>query len=362
MKGDAQGYAMDSDWFGNEGTTPEDRGYAGSRFSDVQKAIFDDPYQPVWGAPGAPPLPQYKSTLHSLLAGILPWKMRYQFRAAAERTLESGADLRWGHNRKGFRRLIHPNGICLTGRWEITADTPYTGYFRKGSRALVVARYSTCCDECRRGHSRSLSMVGKLFPTDDPDHREPVRTANFILQHDIGGIFTDFINDVELRNAADVTALRRGSGIWAFAVTGIVLRLANTMPTIRQLYQVAELGKPSGTLTRAPQFMHLLMDGTQPRILGDALDFRDEIMAQIYDRGDPAPKRTLTFNIEVTDHGESYGSVARQRWTFRKWRTIGTVIFDRAAASYNGDHVLHFNHPIWREDRNDPATATRVDE
>jgi hypothetical protein len=24
--------------------------------------------------------------------------------------------------------------------------------------------------------------------------------------------------------------------------------------------------------------------------------------------------------------------------------------------------VLHFNHPTWRDDRNDPATATRVKE
>jgi len=27
---------------------------------------------------------------------------------------------------------------------------------------------------------------------------------------------------------------------------------------------------------------------------------------------------------------------------------------------YNGDFVIHFNHPTWRQDRNDPATATRI--
>jgi hypothetical protein len=27
----------------------------------------------------------------------------------------------------------------------------------------------------------------------------------------------------------------------------------------------------------------------------------------------------------------------------------------------NGDSVIHFNHPTWREDRNDPKTATRID-
>ena len=28
-------------------------------------------------------------------------------------------------------------------------------------------------------------------------------------------------------------------------------------------------------------------------------------------------------------------------------------------ASYNGDFVIHFHHPHWREDRNDPATTAR---
>ena len=49
--------------------------------------------------------------------------------------------------------------------------------------------------------------------------------------------------------------------------------------------------------------MRLLVDPAQPRIAGEALDFRDEIMAQIFDPGDPVAKRTLTFHIEVTDEG-----------------------------------------------------------
>ena len=186
-----------------------------------------------------------------------------------------------------------------------------------------------------------------------------MRTANFITQQDIGGDRSDFINDVESRNAGDVTALRRGSGVWGFLVTGLVFQAVDAMPAVRQLYPIAELGKPKAEPTRAPQFMRLLVAPEQPRIQGDALDFRDEIMAQIYDRGDPAPKRKLTFRIEVTDDGESHGLPVRLRWSFRNWRPVGTIVFTRAAASYNGDHVLHFSHPTWRQDRNDPATATR---
>jgi hypothetical protein len=106
--------------------------------------------------------------------------------------------------------------------------------------------------------------------------------------------------------------------------------------------------------------MRLLVAPEQPRIPGAGLDFRDEIMAQIFDKGDPFPKRTLTFNIEVTDEGETSGPVIRERRTFRNWRRIGSMVFDNAVISYNGDSVIHFNHPSWRADRNDPATATRI--
>jgi hypothetical protein len=101
----------------------------------------------------------------SVLQGILFFGRRYLFRQAAERAVDSHADLRWGPIGKGFRRLIHPNGIFLTGLWEITEDTDYSGYFRKNSQALVAGRYSTCCSETNRGQVRSLALVGKLFPT-----------------------------------------------------------------------------------------------------------------------------------------------------------------------------------------------------
>jgi hypothetical protein len=204
-------------------------------------------------------------------------------------------------------------------------------------------------------------MVGKLFPTTDPAHAAPLRTANFITQQDIGGARTDFINDAELRNAPDTTVSRRGGGVPILLVTGAVFAKADRQPSVRQLYPIAELGKPPNQATRAPAFMRLIVVPTQQRIEGDLLDFRDEIMAQIFDKGDPAPKRTLTFLIEVTDEGVTTGTQLRQRRTFQNWRRIGTLTFDDAVVSYNGDRVIHFNHPTWRENRNDPSTATRIE-
>jgi hypothetical protein len=85
-------------------------------------------------------------------------------------------------------------------------------------------------------------------------------------------------------------------------------------------------------------------------------------MAHIYDKGDPRPKRALEFDIEVTDEGTTRGPQVYERRTFRNWRRIGRIRFTEAVASYNADFVIHFNHPTWRDDPDDPATATRVGE
>ena len=351
---------MENEYFGTEEITQEDRAYSGSRFSEVREALFANPYQKIWGRADQPPLPIYRVTLSSVLRGILPLGQRYIFRQATERAVDSHADLRWGADGKGFRRLLHPNGVCLTGLWEITEETGYSGYFSKGSRALAVGRYSTCCTETRRGHTRSLALVGKLFPTTDANHGQALQTASFITQQDIAGDDTDHINDAELRNAPDVHAVRRGSGVPIFLITGLLFQRVDKEPSHRQLYQIAELGKPKSEPTRSPRFMRLLVTPEQPRIEGPALDFRDEVMAQIFDRGDATPKRTLTFDIEVTNEGSTHGTALSQHRTFGNWHRIGRLTFDDAVVSYNGDFVIHFNHPTWRDDENDAATATRV--
>jgi hypothetical protein len=344
--------------FGIEGLATEDREYLGSRYADVRDAMFANPYQPVWRGPGG--MPMYTVSLRKMLFGLLPAARRSMFAQASARIIDSRADLRWGPDRRGYRRLVHPNGICLFGRWHISAPTMYSGYFQQASEALVVARYSSCCDATRRGQSRSLSMVAKLFPTTDPNHPQPLRTANLMTQQDLGGGTEHYINDVELLNAPSTHSWRRGSGLPIFIATGMIFNLVEREPTIRQLYEIAELGKPVEEPTRAPSFLRLCVATDQPRIGGDGLDFRDEIMHQLFDPGDPMPKRTLTFTIDVTDDGETRGAAAYHVRTFRGWQRIGTLIFDSAVASYNTDFVLHFHHPTFRTDRNDPSTGTRV--
>jgi len=346
--------------FGIERITAKDRAYNGSRFSDVCDAIFAEPYQKIWGRDGEPPLPFVEPTLSSLLRRNLPLGQPY-FGQAAKRTVDSHADLRWGPDGKGFRRLIHPNGVCLTGLWEITEPTEYTGYFRKDSHALVVGRYSTGANT-KRGELRAQALAGKLFPTTDPSHPKPLRTANFFAMEDIAGENTRYVNDADLRSAPNVTPWRSGKAgpFLALAVAGVVFTLVDKTASMRQLYPIAELGKPLEERTRAPLFMRLLASSEQPRIEGDGLDIRDEILAQIYDKGDPVPKRKLIFHIEVTDEGTRRDILGFVRCSFKNWRRIGKLTFDNAVASYNGDRVLHFNHPGWRDDQNNPATANRA--
>jgi hypothetical protein len=250
---------MDPTHLGAEQVTEEDRNYSGSRFAEVREALFANPYQKVWGGPGELPLPIYDVNLLGVLRGVLPFGSPYFFRQAVARAVDSKADLRWGTDRKGFRRIIHPNGICLTGLWEISEETPYSGYFQKGSKALAVGRYSTCCKETRRGRKRSLSLVGKLFPTTNPDHSEALRTASFITQQDLGGDRSAYINDAELRNAPDTTSWRRGFGVPILLVEAILFGRTDKEATQRQLYQIAELGKPDDESARAPAFMRLLV-------------------------------------------------------------------------------------------------------
>jgi hypothetical protein len=353
---------FDPRYFGPQRLTHDDLKYDGSTFGEIRTALFANSYYLVWGAPDEPPLPVYHVTLGRALAGLWSRGKRWLFQQASDRTVDSQADLRWGPDERGFRRILHPNGVCLTGEWQIdaTADSAYTGCFTPGSRALIVGRYSVCCTETRRGRPRSLALVGKLFPTTDRNHTERLRTANFIAQEDLGGSRSNDISDVEIRNAPNVSPWWRGAALPVLLVTGIVLRRSDREFTIRQLYEIAELGKPAGQPTRSPRFMRLTVDRPEPRDDNPDLDFRDEILGCIYDRGEPTPKRKLIFNIEVSDTATSFSLanlIVRRRIT--NWRHIGQIVFDEAVASYNGDFVLHFHHPPWRNDPDDPKSVVR---
>jgi hypothetical protein len=328
-----------------------DRQYDGSTFQEVQQAVLGHPYQER-------PLPVVTVSLGELARGMFSLSKRFLFKDAAQRTLDSFADLRWGSG-QGVRRILHPNGICLTGVWEITEETSYTGYFAKGSQGLIVTRYSTGLG-VHRGEKRTLSMVGKLYPTLNPAEKH--RTASFITQDDLGAAYPEGIHDVLLRNAPNITVSKRFPDLGSLFLIGFTFFRVDMKNTIRQLYEIAELGKPEDVPTCCPQFMQLrLRDDNKVGGGDETADFRDEILLNLH-RPD-GTKVPLVFDIEVADQGEVTGLLDK-KLEVSSWRKIGTITLDEAAASYNGDHVIHFHHPKWRDDVNKaeesgPSTAAR---
>ena len=346
---------------GQQGMTDEDRAYQGSRYSEVRAALCENPYRDgSYGqAPG--PLPMFRSTIRNA------WKGTFHgtnyLKQASARAVDSRADLRWGADRKGYRRILAPNGICVLGTWEITEDTPYTGYFKKGAKGLTIGRLSTDGNETMRGQRRSLSLGMKIYPTTDPNHATPLIPASIIAQEDLGGMHTPYFNEAELRNEPNVTGYRRGIYVLILIRAGLHFVPIDKIPDIRQLHEVSELGKPAGEPTRTPEHMLLKMPPGQRRIEGNRLDFRDEIYAHIFKHpGDPEPTGTMEFDIFVSDNGRRRGIPGFRRVVVSDWKRIGKLTFKEAIASYNSDHVIQFHHPGWRDNKDDPSTVIRAHE
>jgi len=346
---------------GQQETTDEDRSYKGSRYSEVRDSLYANPYRDGSSGQTPGPLPMFRSTIRNAWRGTVhPPKFLQQ---ASARTIDTHADLRWGADGKGYRRILAPNGIAVLGTWEITAENPYTGYFQKGAKGLTIGRISSDGNETKRGQRRSISLGMKIYPTSDPNHPTPLIPASVIAQEDLGGMHTAFVNDAELVNMPSVHSYRRGIHVLIMLRAGLYFMRLDKVPDVRQLHEIAELGKPAPAATRCPDHMLLKMTPGQRRIEGAGLDFRDEIYAHIFrNAGDREPTGSMDFDIFVSDKGTRTGFPGFRRVTVTDWQKIGTLRFTEAVASYNADHVIHFHHPGWRDNRNEPSTAIRSNE
>jgi len=331
-------------------------------YEELYKAVFSEPYYGrAWKGPGQ--LQVYKQTLTSFIQGLFSRETPLGLlTAAADRTVRSRADLRWGKDGKGVRRLLHPNGICLLGTWQIDAAPPgsaYSGYFAKGADGRIIARYSTGGSHVTGGHRRSLSLVGKIYPHAGTEYIANA-PANFFTQQDIATTFSNSIREGILTNSPPVTPLNRGKDIFQLLWLRIALTIADTRATERQLYEIAELGKPASQPTSCPRFMRLTVADETPRSHGLGIDFRDEILSILYNPGDPFPSgRRLIFDIAVSEKGKKHRFAGIEWLTEQLWTRIGRITFTEAVASHNGDFVIHFHHPPWRNDRNDPGSVAR---
>ena len=278
-------------------------------FQEVWKEVASDPYKT---------LPQ-----ESISFGKLFTFSKNIILHDAKRTLSERSDIR-----KPFDKLAHPNGICLKGVWRITEASPYSGYFKKGTHASIIARASSAMSNTKRGEIRSFGFAGKIFPN---KKKNTGYTANFFLIDDLGGTDAAHYTDVALSNAPQVSTTSEvlKNLLYALKVAS-AFKDADVHPNIRQLYEVSELDEKVKSRSITPKWMKI---SAQKGQAVDAEDFRDEF---IMTKG-----HKMVFNIFVT---------SKEKNGQKEWHKIGAITFDAAIASMSCDHRLHFHHPVWRDD------------
>lgn len=241
-----------------------------------------------------------------------------------QRTFESREDIL-----EPFDKLAHPNGICFKGIWEIETHTSYSGYFKKGSKALIIARASTAMSNTKSGSTRAFGFAGKLFPTTNPHEQNTTPSANFFLIDDLGGTDALHYTDVALTNEPSISFTFE-----VFKNIFYALKVANSFSSadkhagIRQVYEIALLGERGDIIT--PKWMKIEAKDSKKV---DKEDFRDELFIK--------EGEALIFTISVA---------SKYVGDKKEWQTIGTIRLDSSVVSHSCDHRLHFPHPKWRDD------------
>ena len=281
-------------------------GYQGSSVDDVWSEITKKPYKE---------LTQKKVTLKSFFS----YAKENLLAKSANRTVETKEDII-----PYFNKLLHPNGICLRGKWNITKSNPYTGYFKKGSEAYIISRASTTISNTKRGKFRGFGLAGKIFPTLDTD--EKVKTANFFQIDNLIGTYAKRYSDVTLTNEPEL-APPISLGVVALTRIGLAvnkaLSSADSNPGLRQVYSISELGLQANDKVNTPKYLATSIDSSQ--VKSDRKDFRDELIDHMAMNGD------IRFNIKVSEDKKN-------------WKSIGYISFDDIISSEACDHRLHFHH------------------
>ncbi|MDD0852146.1 hypothetical protein HBN50_03515 [Halobacteriovorax sp. GB3] len=292
--------------------------YSGSKVEEVWNILEENPYQM---------LPQTKVNMKRLTK----WG-KSKLAQSARRTLDNRNDIL-----PYFEKLVHANGTCLLGEWTITQETAYSGYFKKDSKGLIIARASSALSHTESGKNRSFGLAGKIYPTADFYHEENLVPANFFTIDDLAGTKVSQFSKAALTNEPDIS-LNFGS-IFLLRMAAFVAKIfkkADENPNIRQLWQISSLGESGNDYIKTPMWMRLRANKNSKGLW--SYDFRDEFASYI------EANNHMTFDIEVAGKLENGHN---QKQVFKK---IGKIEFFKNVSSKNCDHRLHFNHPQWRSD------------
>lgn len=243
---------------------------------------------------------------------------QFKLRQDAARTLRDQADYY-----PNLTKRLHRNGICFAGMWQIDQSSPYSGYFKKGSNALLIGRASVSLTETKRGEPRGFAFAGKLFPTQSPTQAVP--TANFFVADVLAGTQRDHYLDVAMTNQPKLG--------FRFAAIPVALQVARAFRGLddnagyRPVDTIAALGE-SGKI-HAPKFLMLKPVAGQPK--SEGIDFRQELQL-------PQPNiRTWLYEIWVSDQ--------THHATDTGWQQLGRIILTQSVVSFGCDRQLHFAHP-----------------
>ena len=287
-----------------------DNTYTGSTFREVRDQVFSDPYDTL------PELP-----LDEIKVTRFFKKFKNLLFRAADRTLKKQGDIL-----PHFDKLIHSNGIGYSGTWNVTEDNPYTGMFKKGTQALLVARASCILTEVTAGAHGGFGFAGKVWPTMDPDEKH--KTANFLLLHSFVGTPDRYFSDVKISNNPVI-----GTGWNLVKYVGVLATTLASFPwtdkslTYRSLVQMAKVGVDNPDDIVSPTWM--MVQARNNRIK-DYEDFRKEIVVENREGG------KLIFDTYTSETPRKNGK--------REWTKLGHIELNESIASVSTDHRLHFHH------------------
>lgn len=294
--------------------TVDDPEYNGSTFSEVWGKVASDPYEE---------LPHQRVAAGSFFNRGVNLLYKSSLRTVKDRN----------DTLPFFNKLLHPNGTCLSGTWNITEENPYTGYFEKNSSALIIVRASVALSETEKGNYRGFGFTGKLYPTRETDHTENLKTANFFTIDNLSGTLADHYMDVSLTNEPGIFSSSDVSNILGIGFyAAMSLGFADRNPGIRQLYEISELGLSDSEIALTPKWMKI--EATAGQIRVDENDFREELNLKHYPEGE------ISFDIYVTTQDSTSSD--------KTWLYIGYILLTDYAASESCDHCLHFHHPEYK--------------
>lgn len=297
--------------------------YSGSSFQEVLKTLHDEDTPLI----SSEAISEYEVYQQKRLPNY-PVRASSIFKGS-ERQLEKDAKRTVGERFDTYDRLpklLHSNGVCGMGEWEIDTPTKYTGFFSKGSKGLFIGRWSVAMEETTVGNKRGFGIAGKLFPTLDPN--EPVKTGNFFTVDVLMGTKISHMLDTKTTNEPEMG--------FQLSLIGLGLKIASALkaadenPMFRPLIQVASLNVSEGFPILQPKWIRLSAKSINKR--NDEADFRNEILRAVQENG------VLSYDIEVSD-------TTKDRSASSGWARIGEIRINDAVVSYGCDRQLHFAHP-----------------